>query len=90
MLFVNPASDGGKAARAALADRARERGIGVAVVGPDGAVEVHGRAPVHAGIDGDAGDFSAPLDIEILPAALRVRISARHPACPRRAGFRDG
>ena len=42
-------------------------------------VEVHGPAPVHAGIDGEAVDLSTPLDIEILPAALRVRISARHP-----------
>jgi hypothetical protein len=29
VLFVNPASGGGKPARAALADRARERGIAV-------------------------------------------------------------
>ena len=42
-------------------------------------VEVHGPAPVHAGIDGEAVDLSTPLDFEILPAALRVRISARHP-----------
>ena len=35
MLFVNLASGGGKAARAALADRARERGIGVTVLRPD-------------------------------------------------------
>jgi diacylglycerol kinase family enzyme len=42
-------------------------------------VEVYGPAPVHAGVDGEAVDLSTPLDIEILPAALRVRISARHP-----------
>ena len=36
-------------------------------------------APVHAGIDGEAVDLSLPLEFEILPAALRVRISARHP-----------
>jgi diacylglycerol kinase family enzyme len=42
-------------------------------------VEVHGPAPLHAGIDGEAVDLGTPLDIEILPAALRVRISARHP-----------
>ena len=42
-------------------------------------VEVSGPAPVHAGIDGEAVDLSTPLDFEILPAALRVRISARHP-----------
>ena len=42
-------------------------------------VEVYGPTPVHAGIDGEAVDLSAPLEFEILPAALRVRISARHP-----------
>ena len=42
-------------------------------------VEVHGPAPVHAGIDGEAGELSTPLDFQILPAALRVRISHRHP-----------
>jgi diacylglycerol kinase family enzyme len=42
-------------------------------------VEVHGPAPVHAGIDGEAVDLSTPLDFEIHPAALRVRISPRHP-----------
>ena len=42
-------------------------------------VEVDGPAQVHAGIDGEAVDLSTPLDFEILPAALRVRISARHP-----------
>jgi diacylglycerol kinase family enzyme len=42
-------------------------------------VEVYGPAPVHAGLDGEAVDLSTPLDFEILPAALRVRISAGHP-----------
>ena len=35
VLFVNPASGGGKAVRAELAKHARERGIEVSVVGPD-------------------------------------------------------
>jgi diacylglycerol kinase family enzyme len=35
VLFVNPASGGGKATRAALADRARERGISATVLRPD-------------------------------------------------------
>jgi len=35
VLFVNPRSGGGKAARARLAERARERGIEVIVAGPD-------------------------------------------------------
>jgi diacylglycerol kinase family enzyme len=42
-------------------------------------VDVRGPAPVHAGIDGEAIDLSMPLGFGILPAALRVRISARHP-----------
>ena len=42
-------------------------------------VMVDGPGPVHAGIDGEAVDLSTPLDFDILPAALRVRISARHP-----------
>ena len=35
VLFVNPRSGGGKASRAGLAERARERGIEVLVVHPD-------------------------------------------------------
>jgi diacylglycerol kinase family enzyme len=35
VLFVNPKSGGGKATRARLAERARERGIDVIVAGPD-------------------------------------------------------
>jgi diacylglycerol kinase family enzyme len=35
ILFVNPHSGGGKATRARLAERARERGIEVVVLGPD-------------------------------------------------------
>ena len=65
--------------------------LGVVVIDPPGAgplpgrawtatsVEVDGPAPVHEGIDGEAVDLRTPLVFEILPAALRVRISARHP-----------
>jgi diacylglycerol kinase family enzyme len=65
--------------------------IGVLVIDPPGtsplpgrawtatSVEVSGPAWVHAGIDGEAVELSTPLAFEILPAALRVRISARHP-----------
>jgi diacylglycerol kinase family enzyme len=42
-------------------------------------VGVDGPAPAHAGIDGEAVELRTPLDFAILPAALRVRISARHP-----------
>ena len=41
-------------------------------------LEVHAPGPVHTGIDGEAVDLSPPLEFEVVPAALRVRISARH------------
>jgi diacylglycerol kinase family enzyme len=41
--------------------------------------EVAGHAPLHAGVDGEAADLSPPLRFAIRPAALRVRISSRHP-----------
>jgi diacylglycerol kinase family enzyme len=42
-------------------------------------LEVSVPAPVHAGVDGEAVDLSPPLRFAIRPAALRVRISPRHP-----------
>jgi diacylglycerol kinase family enzyme len=42
-------------------------------------LEVDASAPVHAGIDGEPADLSPPLRFTIRPAALRVRISSRHP-----------
>jgi diacylglycerol kinase family enzyme len=36
-------------------------------------------AAVHAGLDGEAVDLSPPLRFAVRPAALRVRISPRHP-----------
>ena len=42
-------------------------------------LEVNAPAPVHAGVDGEAVDLSPPLRFAIRPAALRVRISSRHP-----------
>jgi diacylglycerol kinase family enzyme len=41
--------------------------------------EVHVAAPVHVGIDGEAADLDPLPTFEIRPAALRVRISSRHP-----------
>jgi diacylglycerol kinase family enzyme len=41
--------------------------------------EVRAAASVHAGIDGEAVDLDPLLRFEIRPAALRVRISSRHP-----------
>jgi diacylglycerol kinase family enzyme len=52
-------------------------------------LEVAAPAPVHAGVDGETVDLSPPLRFAIRPAALRVRISARHagtpPSAPSRA-----
>jgi diacylglycerol kinase family enzyme len=44
------------------------------------ALQLHAAAAaVHAGIDGEAVDLDPLMRFEILPAALRVRISSRHP-----------
>lgn len=42
-------------------------------------LEVQAPGTVHAGIDGEAVELVAPLRFAVRPAALRVRISARHP-----------
>ncbi len=42
-------------------------------------LEVSVPEPVHAGVDGEAVELSPPLRFAIRPAALRVRISPRHP-----------
>ena len=36
-------------------------------------------APVHAGVDGEAVELEAPIELVIRPRALRVRISSSHP-----------
>ena len=51
VLFVNPRSGGGKAARAGLAERARERGINVVVLGPDQDLSALARDAVAGGAD---------------------------------------
>ncbi len=42
-------------------------------------LEVRAPGKVHAGIDGEAVELAAPLTFAVRPAALRVRISGRHP-----------
>ena len=42
-------------------------------------MEVNALAPVAAGIDGEAAELDPPLRFTSRPAALRIRISARHP-----------
>jgi diacylglycerol kinase family enzyme len=51
-------------------------------------LEVSAPAPVHAGVDGEAADLSPPLRFAIRPAALRVRISSRHPGASPSARLR--
>ena len=41
--------------------------------------KVDAPGPVHAGVDGESVDLRPPLEFVTLPAALRVRISSRHP-----------
>jgi len=53
-------------------------------------VEIDARAPVHAGIDGEAVDLTPPLRFAIRPAALQVRISSRHPGASPSARFFPG
>ncbi len=50
-------------------------------------VEVSAPTPVAAGIDGEAVELSPPLRFAIRPAALRVRISPRHPGASPSARF---
>ena len=49
-------------------------------------LRVDATGPVHAGIDGEAAQLTAPLEFAIRPAALRVRVPRRGP--PPRAGVR--
>jgi diacylglycerol kinase family enzyme len=51
-------------------------------------LEVSAPAAVHAGVDGEAVDLSPPLRFTIRPAALRVRISSRHPGASPSARLR--
>ncbi|HYB45815.1 MAG TPA: hypothetical protein VED20_00455, partial [Streptosporangiaceae bacterium] len=51
-------------------------------------LEVSAPEAVHAGVDGEAVDLSPPLRFAIRPAALRVRISSRHPGASPSARLR--
>jgi diacylglycerol kinase family enzyme len=42
-------------------------------------VEINAAERLHAGIDGEAVELDPPLELVVRPAALRVRISSRHP-----------
>ena len=51
-------------------------------------LEVSAPEPVHAGVDGEAVELSPSLWFAIRPAALRVRISSRHPGASPAARLR--
>ena len=42
-------------------------------------LKIDAPGPVHAGVDGESVELTPPLEFVTLPAALRVRISSRHP-----------
>ncbi len=51
-------------------------------------LEVSAPEPVHAGVDGEAVELRPPMQFGIRPAALRVRISSRHPGASPSARLR--
>jgi len=51
-------------------------------------LEITSPATVHAGIDGEAAGLEPPLRFAIRPAALRIRISPRHPGASPSARLR--
>ena len=71
VLFVNPRSGGGRAARAAVAERARERGIGVIVLDRQQSLRELVREAVAEGADalGVAGDDGS---LAVVAAAARI------------------
>ena len=75
---TRPALDGGQLGIVVLdAPGDNPLASGRAWGAPD--LEVSAPGPVHAGVDGEAVDLDPPLRFAIRSAALRVRISPRHP-----------
>jgi diacylglycerol kinase family enzyme len=60
-------------------DEPRDAGRGPERAWSATSLEIDAPQPVHAGVDGEAVDLSPPLKLVSRPAALRVRISSRHP-----------
>jgi diacylglycerol kinase family enzyme len=82
----------GRAVGSGTRPRLDTANLGVAILGPSGGVrrgllrlwklpeiEIDGDGSVPAGIDGEAVLLEAPLRFRTRPAALRVRISVKHP-----------
>jgi diacylglycerol kinase family enzyme len=72
VLFVNPRSGGGKAARAALADRARDRGIDVTVLRPGDDLAALVQAAVAGGADA-LGVAGGDGSLSVVAAAALAR-----------------
>jgi diacylglycerol kinase family enzyme len=75
---TRPRLDGGELGVVVL-DRPRPREDPPARVWSATHLAVDAKAPVHAGVDGEAVELDAPLSFVIRAGALRVRISSRHP-----------
>jgi diacylglycerol kinase family enzyme len=84
---TRPALDGGQLGIVVLdAPGDSPRPAGRAWTAPR--LEVNAPEAVHAGVDGEAVHLSPPLRFAIRPAALRVRISSRHPGASPSARLR--
>src|ERR1019366_8137824 len=75
VLFVNPRSGGGKAARARVAERAREQGIEAVILDPGQNLAALARGAAEGGADalGDAGGDGAGGDVAAKTAAYGIQ-----------------
>src|SRR5690242_6019254 len=71
MLFVNPNSGGGRAARAGVAERASERGIDVSVLGPQRSLATLVDETVASGAD-TLGSAGGDGSLAVVAAAARA------------------
>ena len=86
VLFVNPRSGGGKAARAAVAERARERGIQTVIFAPGQSLDALAQDAVADGADalGVAGGDGSMAVVAAVAAAHRLPArDLRHRFAPR-------
>jgi diacylglycerol kinase family enzyme len=85
VLFVNPASGGGKAAHAQVAERAREKGIEAVVLASGQDLGALAGEAVAAGADalGMAGGDGSLAVVAAVAAAHGRRFAARPTAMPR-------
>jgi diacylglycerol kinase family enzyme len=92
----------GRAMASGTRPRLDTAALGVAILGPSGGIrrgllrmwrmpwiEVDGKGPLPAGIDGEAALLETPVRFQTRPAALRVRIADKHPGASPSAGLPD-